>query len=67
MLVPPGVSEQERDRSRAAERTRQEVFANVQKRNRVLAGKTHLVREEDLRYRVLIAGVRIVNIGFGLL
>ena len=51
----------------AAERTRQEVFADVQKRNRVLAGETHLVREEDLRYRVLVAGVRIVNVGFGLL
>ena len=67
MLVPRAVLEQAQDRSRAAERTREELFAGVQKRNTVLAGESHLIREEDLRNRVLIARVRIINVGLGLL
>ena len=67
MLVPPAVSEQERERDQTAGRTRPLVIAKVSKMNRTSARNTHLVREEDLRDRVLIARVRIVNIRFGLL
>ena len=67
MLVLREVLEQERDQNRAAEYARQYIFADIQKRNRMLASETDLVREEDLRDRVLIAGVRIINIGFGFL
>jgi hypothetical protein len=43
------------------------AFCEGSERSRTSARNTHLVREHDLRDRVLIAGVRIVNIRFGLL
>jgi len=67
MLVPRAVSEQERDRNPVAEKTRPLVIGEGFKMNRASARNTHLVRKEDLRDRVLIARVRIVNIRFGLL
>jgi hypothetical protein len=43
------------------------LLAKVSKINRMSACETHLVREEDLRDRVLIARVRIIDVRFGLL
>lgn len=53
--------------TRWPKRTRQPVIGESPKMNRMSARETHLVGEEDLRDRVLIAGVRIVNVRFGLL
>jgi hypothetical protein len=55
------------DRNEVAETTRKPVIGEGSPMNRMSACETHLVREEDLRDRVLIARVRIIDVRFGLL